>query len=305
MNTKLLVPLLLLAGLYCCTAAEPVTHRFLKSGCGSGSVAIIAADGKVEWELPIADETSDSWLLPNGNIIFAYKHGVREVTRAKDKVWEYVAPTNAETHACQPLGNGWFLIGESRKGGSRVMEMNREQKIRVEFTIADATGTSHNQFRQIRKTPQGTYLVTQQRGNGKAREYDATGKLVREFAAGRYTAIRLANGNTLLGCSDEHRVVEVDPQDKVVWQVTEKELPGNQLACVAGLHRLANGNTVICNWSGHINKKVNTQFAGQPLVVEVTPDKKIVWELRNPALKMISSINILDGGDPLTGQSWR
>ncbi len=305
MKLKLVMSALLLAGFCCCAAAEPVAHRFLKSGCGSGSVAIVAADGKVEWELPIADETSDSWLLPDGHVIFAYKHGVREVKADKTTVWEYAAPKDAEVHACQPLGDGWFLLGESRKGSSRVMEMNREQKIRMEFTIADATGTSHNQFRQIRKTPQGTYLVTQQRGNGKAREFDATGKLVREFAAGRYVAIRLANGNTLLGCSDEHRVIEVDPQDKIVWQVTEKELPGNQLACVAGLHRLANGNTVICNWSGHINKKVNTQFTEQPLVVEVTPDKKVVWEVRNPALKMISSINILDGGDPLTGKSWR
>jgi hypothetical protein len=291
---------LLLASLLCCSAAEPVAHRFLKSGCGSGSVAIVGANGKVEWEYPIADETSDSWLLPDGNIIFAFKHGVREVDAAKKIVWEYLAPKDAEVHACQPLGEGWFLLGESRKGGSKVMEMNREQKVRLEFTIADATGTAHNQFRQIRKTPQGTYLVTQQRGGGKAREFDATGKLVRAFTAGRFVAIRLPNGNTLLGCGDEHRLIEVDPQDKIVWQVTEKELPGNQLGCVAGLHRLANGNTVICNWSGHAGAK-----QGQPQLVEITPEKKVVWEIHNPALKMISSINILDSGDPLADKSWR
>ncbi len=285
--------------------AEPVAHRFLKSGCGSGSVAIVAADGKVAWEYPLAEETSDSWLLPEGHVIFAFKRGVREVDAAKQTVWEYLAPKDAEVHACQPLGEGWFLLGESRKGGSRVMEMNRAQKIRLEFNVADAAGTPHNQFRQIRKTPQNTYLVTQQRGGGKAREFDATGKLVREFAAGRYVAIRLGNGHTLLACSDEHRVLEVDARDRIVWQVTEKELPGNQLACVAGLHRLANGNTVICNWSGHINKKNHPAFATQPQLVEVTPGKKVVWEVRNPALKMISSINILDGGDPLAGQSWR
>ena len=300
MKMKPAVFALLLASLLCCSAAEPVAHRFLKSGCGSGSVAIVGADGKVEWEYPITDETSDAWLLPDGNIIFAFKHGVREVKADKTTVWEYLAPKDAEVHACQPLGDGWFLLGESRKGSSRVMEMNREKKVRVEFNITDATGTSHNQFRQIRKTPQNTYLVTQQRGNGKAREFDATGKLVREIAPGRFVAIRLANGNTLIGCGDEHRVIEVDPQDKIVWQVTEKELPGNVLGCVAGLHRLANGNTVICNWSGHAGAK-----QGQPQLVEITPEKKVVWEMRNPALKMISSVNILDSGDPLAGKSWR
>ena len=299
MNMKFALAALLLASFLACSAAEPVTHRFLKSGCGSGSVAIVGADGKIEWEYPIADETSDSWLLPDGNIIFAFKHGVREVKADKTTVWEYLAPKDAEVHACQPLGDGWFLLGESRKGGSRVIEMNREKKIRVEFSITDAAGSSHNQFRQIRKTPQGTYLVAQQRGNGKAREFDATGKLVREFVSGRYVAIRLPNSNTLIACCDEHRVIEVDPQDKIVWQVEQNDLPGNKLGCVAGLHRLANGNTVICNWSGHGGIK------DQPQLVEITPEKKVVWELRNPALKMISSVNILDGGDALTGKSWR
>jgi hypothetical protein len=299
MQNQLMLLVGLLAGVGSCLAAEPVTHRFLKSGCGSGSVAIVAADGKVEWEYPMAEETSDSWLLPDGHVIFAFKRGVREVDAAKKTVWEYLAPKDAEVHACQPLGEGWFLLGESRKGGSRVMEMNRERKIRLEFKVEDAAGTPHNQFRQIRKTPQGTYLVTQQRGGGKAREFDATGKLVREIAPGRFVAIRLANGNTLIGCGDEHRVIEVDQHDKTVWQVEQNDLPGNKLGCVAGLHRLANGNTVICNWSGHGGIK------DQPQLVEITPEKKVVWEMRNPALKMISSINILDGGDPLAGQSWR
>ena len=165
--------------------------------------------------------------------------------------------------------------------------------------LADPAGTPHNQFRQIRKTPQGTYLVTQMRGGGKVREFDARGKKVREFATGRYAAVRLPNGNTLLACADEHRVVEVDPRDRIVWQIGRDDVPGNTLGCVAGLHRLANGNTVVCNWSGHGGIK------DQPQVFEVTRDLKVVWEVRDPKLNMISSIAILDGGDPLKGESWR
>ena len=299
MNTKFFVAMLLLAGIFCCTAADPVTHRFLKSGCGSGSVAIVAADGTIEWEYPVADETSDAWLLPDGHIIFAFKHGVREVRADKTTVWEYAAPKDAEVHACQPLGEGWFLIGESHKGFSKVMELNHEKKVRQEFTITDAKGSAHNQCRQIRKTPQGTYLVAQQRGGGRAREFDAQGKLLREFTTGHFVAIRLPNGNTLLACGDEHRVLEVDKDNIIVWQVEQNDIPGNQLGFVAGLHRLANGNTVICNWPGHGGEK------DQPQLVEITPEKKVVWEVRNPALKMISSVNILDSGDPLTGKSWR
>ena len=54
-----------------------------------------------------------------------------------------------------------------------------------------------------------------------------------------------------LRCGDDHRVIEVDGQGSVVWQVTEHEIPGNQLGFAAGLQRLPNGNTIICNWPGH------------------------------------------------------
>lgn len=276
-----------------------VQHRFIKGGCGSGSVAIVAPDGAIEWEYPTSDETSDTWVLPGGHVVFSFKHGAREVDRDRKTVWEYVAPSNAEVHACQPLDDGWFLLGESHAGVSLVFEMNAKFERRVEFAVPHPGASPHAQFRQIRKTPQGTYLVTSQRGGGKALEYDAKGKLVREFPGGRYVAVRLPDGNTLLACGDEHRLIEVDPQNRIVWQIAGDELPGNSLAFVAGVHRLANGNTVVCNWPGHGSKP------GQPQVFEVTRDKKVVWELRDPRLKMISSIGILDDGDPLRHASWR
>ena len=114
-----------------------------------------------------------------------------------------------------------------------------------------SSGGTHSQFRQIRKTPQGTYLVSQQSGSGKARELDADGKVLRTFPCGQFVAIRLPDGNTLIACGDAHRVIEVDPADQIVWEVKETDIPGNRLGFVAGLQRLANGDTVICNWSGH------------------------------------------------------
>ena len=40
---------------------------------------------------------------------------------------------------------------------------------------------------------------------------------------------------------------------------------------MTGLQRLPNGNTVMSNWQGH------GQFGNGPHVIEVTPDKKVVW----------------------------
>jgi hypothetical protein len=71
----------------------------------------------------------------------------------------------------------------------------------------------------VRKTPAGTYLVTYQRAGARAEEYDGTGSLLRTFPCGRYVGIRLPDGNTLIACGDDHRIIEVDATDKIVWEV--------------------------------------------------------------------------------------
>jgi hypothetical protein len=300
MRTSTLIVALALTTALSAGAQEKVQHRFIKSGCGSESVAIVAPDGRIEWEYKIADETSDAWLLPGGNVIFAYKHGVREVKPDQSLAWEYPAPKGVEIHSCQPLPGELFLIGESHNDGmSYLYEMDRAG-VKHKTVAIKCGGNAHGQFRQVRKTPQGTYLVTSQRGGGKAEEFDSDGKSLRVFPAGRFVAIRLPDGNTLIACGDEHRVIEVDPQDRIVWEVKKDDVPGNSLGFAAGLQRLPNGNTVICNWSGHGGEKE------QPQVFEITRDKKVVWAVQDPRLHMISSINILDApGDVLKGEVWR
>ena len=277
--------------------ANDVSHRFLKSGCGAGSIAIVAKDGAVEWEYPMPGESSDSWLLPDGNVFFSFKSGVREVRPDKTTVWEFPAPGCSEIQGCQPLGGDLFLVAESRGDGFTCLyEMDREKKISQTVTL-NLGGNAHQQIRQIRKTPQGTYLVTQQRKGGVAMEFDGGGKLLRSFPSGRFVAERLPNGNTLIACGDEHRVIEVDPQDRIVWEVNQHDVPGNILGFAAGVVRMANGNTVICNWPGHGDIPKD-----QPSVFEITPEKKVVWEVRDPKKKMISCIRIL-GEETLTPAS--
>jgi hypothetical protein len=58
--------------------------------------------------------------------------------------------------------------------------------------------------------------------------------------------------------------------------------------------RLDNGNTVICNWSGSIRKE---DWDKVVQVIEITPDKKIVWALyqwKDPDLGPSSCIQILN-----------
>src|SRR5688500_17654923 len=109
----------------------PVAHRFLKGFSGGGAVAIVGQDGKIEWELPVAErEANDAWLMPSGNVLFAFKTGCREVNRAKQTVWEFRAAAGAETHSCQPLPDGNILAGESHPDGtSRLYELDRQKRV--------------------------------------------------------------------------------------------------------------------------------------------------------------------------------
>ena len=40
-----------------------------------------------------------------------------------------------------------------------------------------------------------------------------------------FTAIRLQNGHTVIGCTHGNMVVEVDANGETVWQLTNQDLP--------------------------------------------------------------------------------
>jgi hypothetical protein len=149
-------------------------------------------------------------------------------------------------------------------------------------------------MRCARKLPDGHYLVGQYQ-DGVVREYDAGGNVVCDIAQPMaFSGIRLANGHTLIATGDEHRVIEVDAEGNVVWQIDENSLFRNPLRFVAGLQRLPNGNTLICNWGGH------GHVGGQPQIVEVTRDKRVVGEIFDfSQFGTISGVFLLDvPGDP-------
>ena len=87
-----------------------------------------------------------------------------------------------------------------------------------------------------------------------------------------YGAVRLKNGNTLISAGDGHRVFEVDPSGKEVWAIGKDELPGVTLAWMTQVERLPNGNTFIVNCHGKPT---------DPQLIEVSPEKKIVWSYRD------------------------
>jgi hypothetical protein len=87
----------------------------------------------------------------------------------------------------------------------------------------------------------------------------------------------------------------VDAGGRTVWEVQGDELPGVSLKFIAGVQRLPNGNTVLCNWLGHGN------LGKAPHLVEVTRDRRVVWTFADHEhLKTVSSFQLLDAAGQVT-----
>ena len=263
-----------LRGPYACLVSEHEHDR----------VVLLNERGEVAWEYSVP-HPQDAWLLPNGHILTTYYQGVREVTRDKQVVWEFKTEKPNEVPTCQPLPDGNVLIGIV--GECRLIEVNRKGEIVREVKLSTTEKTPHAQFRMCRKTPEGTYLVPFT-AEGAVREYDARGRVLREFprAASPVAALRLPNGNTLISAGGA--VTEYDREDHTVWRVDGSWLPAIQFGVLAGLQRLPNGNTIVCNWNTR-----DTDDRTGAHIFEVTPDKRIVWQVRGKLVGQVAQCQIL------------
>jgi hypothetical protein len=102
-----------------------------------------------------------------------------------------------------------------------------------------------------------------------------------------WAALRLKNGNTLITDEQDILLREVNPQKQTVWELRPTDLPeAYRYINSQSATRLANGNTIICSRGGD---------GKGPQLVEVTPDKKVVWVLWDWAdLGPATGVQILD-----------
>lgn len=267
--------------------------------------------GRVVWShaMPNRDaldrfqEFSDIHLLSNGNLLFARKTGATEITPDKEVVWNYECPPGTECHTAQPIGpDKVFLCINGAPAVARLVN-KRSGKIEMEHALQSKPlppdprhqgGAIHGQFRHIRMTRAGTYLLAHPDLN-KVAEYDREWREIWSVPApSAWTAVRLPDGNTLIGGNQHGYVREVNPAGETVWEVLKDDLPDIPLYSVQEVVRLANGNTVICNWGGTIRRE---DWDKVVQYVEVTPDKRVVWALhqwRDPDLGPGSLIQLLD-----------
>jgi outer membrane protein assembly factor BamB len=242
----------------------------------------------------------DLHVLPSGTIMV--QRGASELVEidptTKKVIWTYDSRTQngnagkaVEIHAFQPLDGGKrIMIAES--GTARIIEVDRAGTLLSETPMKIDHPHPHTDTRLVRKVASDRYLVCHE-VDGAIREYEqGTGRLVWEYeiplfgkekhggndfnAFGNkcFGAVRLPNGNTLIGTGNGHSLLEVTPEKKIVWKLEQDDLKKSdgtpiRLAWVTTIEVLKNGHYVVGNCHAGAN---------QPLLIEFDPKtKKVLW----------------------------
>ena len=266
----------------------------------------LVKDGTVAWSysiplytVPFAiQEFSDISLLPNGNIVYACMTGAGIITPAKDLVWQFRCPPGTETHSCQVLGDDRALVALNGAVGKVLVINTRTSTIEKEVVIPTTSTFAHYQFRRVRLTPGGKSFLVGLLAEKRVVELDFDGNELWSCpASSAWSAIRLDNGNTLISGDGEAYTREVDMSGRTVWEFTQRDT-AIRLYNTQTANRLANGNTVICNWVAG-NKNI-AEWKSSVQALEVTPDKRVVWTLSAwdaPDLGPCTCIQYLDAVD--------
>jgi hypothetical protein len=249
-------------------AVEARPHRLLVQG--NGKLAIIAVDGSIEWEMP----------------------------------WGPI-------HDVHRLANGHFMV---QQGATTVAEIDPETK-EVVWSYDSATSGGNEgkavEVHAFQPLEDGSVMIAES-GPARIIEVDRDGKIQKTIPMQvdhphphRDTRLvrKLASGNYLVCHEGDGVVCEYDGESgKVVWEYDVPlfnrqpadghgpEAFGNQTFAAV---RLDNGNTLLTTGNGHS-------------VLEVTPDKEIVWKLEQNhltgiTLAWVTTIEVLPNGHYVIG----
>ena len=289
-------------------AAEPITHSFLGVGKANQAV-IIGEDGRQQWHYP--SPASDGWVLPNGNVLLALYPtadfpggGVVEISgKTNEQVFRYQGQ-QAEISTAVKRPDGTYLIAELGPQ-PRAIVVDAKGAIQKETPLQCQKENVHMQTRMLRELPNGNYLAPHLL-DFAVKEYNPdTGEVLRILPTddrGRekrdwpFTAIRLVDGNTLIGCTNGNRVIEVDKTGAIVWSVTNDDLGEVILDDACGVQRLPNGNTVIASYHA---------TGDRVKLCEVTREKKVVWRYSGMDAGFHHFQVLTTNGEPLAEATWK
>lgn len=263
-------------------------EKLIIGGSGWQHIAIVnKASGKIEWKHELApdEECNKVEVTPKGHILYAYKKGAKLIDRKHQTIWDYKANEGEELHHASYF-NGNYVLGICGMP-ARIVELDENGNPVKEIKIQTGIPEIHNQFRQILKTAQNTYLIPLM-GKFKVSEFTEEGRLIKSALTGGtpFSVKVLDDGNWLVSCGESRTLAEVNPEKKgVVKKIETADLNWGTLLFVAEAIRYKNGNTLIANWN------IDGDDKSQPLLIEIDSSNQIVWRLPvNPEIISITTV---------------
>ncbi len=258
---------------------------FLYAGEAKTQNIFRVRNGKIDWSYThnvTKGEISDAVLLSNGNILFSHQFGITEITKTKKVVWNLDVPEGTEIHTAQPIGKDFILYLRNSNPAKLFVVNKKTDEIIKELDLPVRNPQRiHGHFRHARLTKNGTILVAHL-DMGKLCEYDSDGnELFSLDVPGIWSAEEIPNGNILI--TSKFVVFEINRKKEKVWDypIAMAMMDGYLINNPQTAIRLANGNTIISNWFNEWSGSGKVDPNNQPVqAIEVSPDKKIVWALR-------------------------
>lgn len=289
-------------------AQTETTHSFIAFG---QKTYMVDAKGEKTWTYPSA--TRDGYVLEDGTIILTlsrskkkYPGGAVVKITPDGKESLIYKGTQAEVNGAHPTADGTYVITEAGDK-PRLLEINEAGEVLFEFPLVCQTKNHHLETRMARKLDDGTYLVPHLldfavvhygKDGTVLKKFDTTvdGDPQRKIHTWPFTAIRTDDGHTLVTCTNGNRVIEFDADGKIVWTLTDEDLPGKWLKDPCGAQVLPNGNVVITSYAA------GRADVEAPKLFEVTKEKDVVWTYVDGQKKGIHHFQILDtNGTKLPG----
>lgn len=226
----------------------------------------------------------------------SYGKNIVAICDEKGKVlWSHKTAGPSKGHAghhdVHLLPNGNILYHDS---WTKTTEMTLDKQVVWSYDSATMNGNKGKRVdvHAFARLANGNTMITES-GVGRIIEVDRDGKIVHQFPLKKggtqsTRLVRITPQGNYLVCSEQPGVVtEYNRKGDVVWDYLINTR-------VYGAIRLKNGNTLIASGSGNS-------------VVEVSPDKKVVWEIKGQVpktdvqLKWTTCLQELDNGNLIVG----
>ncbi len=240
--------------------------------------------GKVVWSYDVPDYTGRGgrgmdveWVPVHDSILFTREDGVYEVDRKGSITWSCSGPAS---HDADRLPNGntlvvWTWGDDSSDPEVRELDpkcnvvwaWHAAQHVRRAWRILDQEGFTH--ANSAVRLANGNTLISL-RNFYMLVEVNRAGDIVWKLP-GLFTTPHdpeiLANGNILVNTRTPEVLREITPAGKDVWDFRPDQ---RAVQTVRYNHKLPNGNVL---------------FVERTKIIEITPRKEVVWQLRLPGLR--------------------